>query len=90
MREAYRGLQEQGVEIDRATDHVNQRSIYFQDPDGNGLEIYYERPDAFELFVGNRRGDMDEALPLSRPGEPPPDWLLEEWPRSEVAATGTG
>ena len=90
LREAYLCLQEHGVEINHASDHVNQRSIYFQDPDGNGLEIYYERPDAFELFAGNRRGDMDEELPLSRPGEPPPDWLLEEWPRSEVAATASG
>jgi catechol-2,3-dioxygenase len=37
------------VPIDHATDHVNQRSLYFYDPDGNGLEIYYELP--FALVV---------------------------------------
>lgn len=89
LREAYLGLQEHGIEINHASDHVNQRSIYFQDPDGNGLEIYYERPDAFQLYSGNRRGDMDEELPISRPGEPVPGWLLEDWPRPGVAATAT-
>ena len=60
-----------GVEIQRAVDHVCQRSIYFTDPDGNGLEIYYEMPYALSLFP-NGRGDEDEVLPLSRPAEPLP------------------
>jgi catechol-2,3-dioxygenase len=33
-----------GAQVKRAMNHVNQRSIYFDDPDGNGLEIYYELP----------------------------------------------
>jgi catechol 2,3-dioxygenase len=40
LREAYAHLLKNGVEIQRAADHVCQRSIYFADPDGNGLEIY--------------------------------------------------
>jgi catechol-2,3-dioxygenase len=79
LREAYAHLLAQGVEIQRATDHVCQRSLYFTDPDGNGLEIYYEMPRALELFP-NGRGDEDEALPLSRAAEPLPAWLTEEWP----------
>ena len=67
------------MEIERAVDHVCQRSIYFNDPDGNGLEIYYEMRDALSLFP-NGRGDEDERLPLSRPAEPLPAWLLEDWP----------
>src|SRR5215475_5413418 len=79
LRDAYAHLLARGVEIQRAVDHVCQRSIYFTDPDGNGLEIYYEMPRALELFP-NGRGDEDEVLPLSRAGDPLPRWLVEEWP----------
>jgi catechol 2,3-dioxygenase len=79
LRDAYQHLQANGVDIQRATDHVCQRSLYFNDPDGNGLEIYYEMAGALSLFP-NGRGDEDEALPLSRAGEPLPAWLAEEWP----------
>jgi len=79
LREAYTHLRENGVEVQRAIDHVCQRSIYFTDPDGNGLEIYYEMPNALALFP-NGRGDEDERLPLSGPGDPLPAWLTEEWP----------
>jgi catechol 2,3-dioxygenase len=79
LRDAYTHLLEQGVEIQRALDHVCQRSVYFTDPDGNGLEIYYEMPRALDLFP-NGRGDEDERLPLSAAGDPLPQWLTEEWP----------
>src|ERR1700732_3676004 len=52
-----------GVAIMRAANHVNQRSFYFADPDGNVLEIYYEMPYALELFA-NGRSDEDEAFPV--------------------------
>ena len=77
-------LLKSGVEIQRATDHVCQRSLYFTDPDGNGLEIYYEMPRALELFP-NGRGDEDEALPLSGADAPLPRWLVEDWPAPETA-----
>jgi catechol 2,3-dioxygenase len=86
LRAAYEGLLEHGVEIASATDHVSQRSLYFSDPDGNRLEIYYELPNARALFAAGR-GDLDEALPLSRPGEPVPAWLLEGWPAQALAGT---
>jgi len=85
LREAYAHLLENGVEIQRATDHVCQRSLYFTDPDGNGLEIYYEMPNALHLFP-NGRGDEDEALPLSRAADPLPGWLAEEWPGPAATA----
>jgi catechol 2,3-dioxygenase len=85
LREAYAHLVDNGVEILRATNHVNQRSFYFADPDGNTLELYYELPYALELFPGGR-ADQDEALAVSGPGEPLPDWLLEDWPAPEMRA----
>jgi catechol 2,3-dioxygenase len=85
LREAYTHLLKSGVEIQRAVDHLNQRSLYFADPDGNGLEIYFEQPDALKLFP-NGRGDEDERLPLSGPGDPLPRWLTEEWPSPETKA----
>ena len=85
LREAYVHLIDSGVTVLRATNHVNQRSFYFADPDGNTLEIYYELPHALQLFAGGR-GDDDEALPVSGKGEPLPNWLLEEWPYPEMKA----
>ena len=64
LKEAYVTLQANGVTIVRAVDHVSQKSIYFHDPDGNVLEIYYELPDARELF---RRGRGDRDAPLAFP-----------------------
>jgi catechol-2,3-dioxygenase len=79
LGEAYRTLIDHGVPIDRAIDHVNQRSFYFSDPDGNRLEIYYEIPGSLERFADGR-GDRDDVLPVSGPGEPLPAWLSEPWP----------
>jgi len=42
LRELYARLKERGTRIDRTTDHVLSRSVYFFDPDGNRLEAYCE------------------------------------------------
>ncbi len=81
LGEAYRTLLERGVPIDRAVDHVNQRSIYFLDPDGNRLEIYYEMPGALQRFPDGR-GDQNFELAVTRAGEPLPAWLSGRWPSS--------
>ena len=61
LRNAWHALQGAGVPILRAIDHVSQKSIYFNDPDGNTLEIYYELPDALAMFA---RGRNDRDVPL--------------------------
>ena len=61
LKDAYFTLRDHGVEITRAVDHVSQKSIYFNDPDGNLLEIYYELPNAREMFLQGR-GDRDTPL----------------------------
>ena len=58
---------------------------HFADPDGNTLEIYYELPRALELFPDGR-ADLDEALQVSRRGDPLPNWLLEDKPPPEMQA----
>ena len=65
LKDAYFTLQEQGVKVDRAIDHVSQKSIYFYDPDGNRLEIYYELPNALAMFREGRH-DRDEPLVFER------------------------
>jgi catechol-2,3-dioxygenase len=65
LKDAYASLQEHGVEITRTIDHVSQKSIYFNDPDGNTLEIYFELPDALAIFARGRE-DRDVPLVLDR------------------------
>jgi catechol-2,3-dioxygenase len=65
LEEAYHALKAAGVVILRALDHVSQKSIYFNDPDGNLLEIVWERPNALEIFARGR-GDEDKPLTFSR------------------------
>ncbi len=62
LRDAWHALQDAGVPILRAIDHVSQKSIYFHDPDRNLLEIVWERPDALEIFA---RGRADDDKPFS-------------------------
>ena len=43
LKEMYQRLHDKGVPI-RVVDHSVSLGIYFADPDGNGLEVYYELP----------------------------------------------
>ncbi len=43
---ALRRLGEAGVPITGASDHGVSEAIYLQDPDGNGIELYRDRPEA--------------------------------------------
>jgi catechol 2,3-dioxygenase len=37
-------LREHGYELDHCSDHGGTVSVYLDDPDGNGVELYYDRP----------------------------------------------
>ena len=65
LKDAWHALEDAGVPILRALDHVSQKSIYFYDPDANLLEIVWERPDALEIFARGR-GDDDKPFSYSR------------------------
>jgi catechol 2,3-dioxygenase len=62
-------LREHGVRVDHGTDHGGTVSVYLDDPDGNGVELYYDRPRS-EWFDGdgrpvlrNDRFDPTDLLP---------------------------
>lgn len=44
LADALRRLREAGVPLDGASDHGVSEALYLRDPDGNGLELYRDRP----------------------------------------------
>ncbi len=46
LGDALRRVVEAGIEIDGAADHGVSEAIYLRDPDGNGVELYRDRPEA--------------------------------------------
>jgi catechol 2,3-dioxygenase len=44
LADALRRLLDAGVRVDGATDHGVSEAIYLRDPDGNGVELYRDRP----------------------------------------------
>jgi catechol-2,3-dioxygenase len=65
LRRAYFELVDNQVRVLAAVDHESQESIYFCDPDGNLLEIYWERPGAREIFRRGRK-DQDKSIEFAR------------------------
>jgi catechol 2,3-dioxygenase len=46
LADALRRLTAAGVRLDGASDHGVSEALYLRDPDGNGLELYWDRPEA--------------------------------------------
>lgn len=44
LADALRRLASAGIEIEGASDHGVSEAIYLRDPDGNGVELYWDRP----------------------------------------------
>lgn len=44
LKAFYHHLQDREIAIDHVSDHGLSLGIYFHDPDGNGIEVYYELP----------------------------------------------
>lgn len=65
---AFKRLFDHGVQIDGASDHGVSEAIYLHDPDGNGIELYWDRPreewprDDGELRMGTKALDLDSLL----------------------------
>ena len=66
LQEAYRVFKEKDVPIDHTTFHGVTKSIYFNDPDGNMLEVYVNVPEEeYRKSVPNpysRYGSIDDEL----------------------------
>lgn len=46
LARAVRRVADAGLGIDGAADHGVSQAVYLRDPDGNGLELYWDRPAA--------------------------------------------
>ena len=57
LAQAFRTVLEAGIEIEGAADHGVSEAIYFSDPDGNGIEIYRDRPEV--EWPRDARGHLD-------------------------------
>ncbi|WFE75164.1 VOC family protein [Roseinatronobacter sp. S2] len=72
LAQALRRVVQAGVQLDGAADHGVSEALYFRDPDGNGVEIYVDRPRqhwprdaAGGLKMGNARLDVSALLALA-------------------------
>ncbi|WP_128544125.1 VOC family protein [Larkinella soli] len=70
LARAVRRLLENGYPIDEAQDHGGTVSVYLRDPDGNGLELYYDLPQTAWYDAGGRLVMKADRIPVEQ--------LLEE------------
>ncbi len=62
LQAAYRELRDLGIPVESTIEHNVTRSVYFQDPDGNRVELYCDMvEDGFETMrtMGPRRDVID-------------------------------
>lgn len=69
LADALRRLQRAGIPLDGAADHGVSEALYLRDPDQNGVELYWDRPEAEwprtpdgELAMYTRALDLEELL----------------------------
>ena len=69
LGDALRRLQKAGVPLEGASDHGVSEAFYLRDPDGNGVELYWDRPQeewprtpAGGLAMYTRPLDLDSLL----------------------------
>jgi len=46
LADALRRLLEAGIRLEGASDHGVSEALYLRDPDSNGIELYWDRPEA--------------------------------------------
>ena len=69
LADALRRLMDAGIPLDGAADHGVSEALYLRDPDQNGVELYWDRPEAFwprdadgNLVMFTRRLDLEGLL----------------------------
>src|SRR5215216_6318127 len=81
LARALKRLVDYGVPIDGASDHGVSEAIYLRDPDGNGIEIYRDRPRAeWPLLPNGQVAMMSDPLDLGD--------LLAELDQERAATNG--
>jgi len=69
LADALRRLAEAGVPLTGASDHGVSESLYLNDPDGNGVELYCDRPrEEWPRPAGGGEGVAMSTNPLDLPG----------------------
>ena len=63
LGDALRRLIAAGIDLDGAADHGVSEALYLRDPDGNGVELYWDRPEA-EWPRSRAGGVVMTSLPL--------------------------
>jgi catechol 2,3-dioxygenase len=69
LADALRRVIEAGIPLDGASDHGVSEALYLRDPDGNGVELYWDRPQTEwprtpdgTLAMVTKRLDLDALL----------------------------
>jgi catechol 2,3-dioxygenase len=69
LADALRRVMQAGIKIEGAADHGVSEAIYISDPDGNGVELYVDRPEKDwprdangNLAMVNARLDLEQLL----------------------------
>jgi catechol 2,3-dioxygenase len=57
LADALRRLQQANLSLDGASDHGVSEALYLRDPDKNGLELYWDRPE--HLWPRNSKGEIE-------------------------------
>ena len=67
LADALRRLEQAGIPLDGASDHGVSEALYLRDPDGNGLELYWDRPRSeWPRDAGGALHMVTERLNLTR------------------------
>jgi len=73
LGDALRRLQRAGIPLEGASDHGVSEALYLRDPDDNGVELYWDRPQdewprspGGDLAMSTRPLDLDSLLAAAR------------------------
>jgi catechol 2,3-dioxygenase len=75
LADALRRLEKAGIPLDGASDHGVSEALYLRDPDGNGVELYWDRPETDwprtadgQIAMYTRRLDLASLLAEAQEG----------------------
>ena len=76
LADALRRLMQAGIKLTGASDHGVSEALYLDDPDGNGVELYWDRPAtawprdaAGDLAMFTKALDLNDLLSELKPAE---------------------